>query len=113
MATFNGLSEAEASFLTYIDDYHSLNDLKVLFGNEVTQERIYCLSSHGYIGTNPNTNNPTLLPSGHTALNEYLSYKAIEKKNRKTERFRFWFPLIISNCFALASLVISIIALMK
>lgn len=113
MTTFNGLSEAEASFLIYIDDYHSLHDLKILFGSEVTQDRIYHLSSRGYIGINPNTNNPTLLPSGHTTLSEYLSYKAIENKNQKTERFRFWLPLILSNCFALAALIISIIALMK
>lgn len=113
MAIFNGLSKEEAAFLTHIDDQHSSKNLEQLLGIEITQYRLRDLSSRGYVGVNPHTGNPTLLPSGHIALSEYLSYKASETNEKKTEQFRFWFPLILSNCFSLAALIISIIALMK
>lgn len=113
MTIFNGLSESEASFLTYIDDHHSLKSLEHALGVEIAQYRLRDLSFRGYIGTNPNTGNPTLLPPGHIALNEYLTYKLVDAKAKKTERFRFWFPLILSNFIALAALIISILALVK
>ena len=113
MTIFNGLSESEASFLTHIDDHHSSKSLEHSLGTKIAQYRLRDLSFRGYIGTNPNTGNPTLLTPGHIALNEYLAYKLVEAKEKKTERFRFWFPLVLSNCIALAALIISIIALAK
>lgn len=113
MTIFNGLTEEETAFLTYIDNQHSSKNLEQLLGIEIAQYRLRDLSSRGYIGTNPSTGNPSLLPSGYIALNEYLSYKAFKAKEEKTERFRFWFPLILSNCISLAALIISIIALAK
>lgn len=97
MAILNGLSESEASFLTYIDDHHSSKSLEHSLGIKITQYRLRDLSSRGYIGTNPNTGNPTLLAPGHIALNEYLAYKLVEAKEKKQNVFVsgfLWFSQI-------------------
>ena len=54
---------------------------------------------------------------GICELSKYgKAYRTFQKKSlkkEKTESFRFWLPLVISNCIAVAALIVAILAYIK
>lgn len=83
-----------------IGDYEKLPKIK----NDLIIEAMNKLQAGGYIEYsrfgNKGALNVKLLPTADT----YFDKKKAEKKQKRTETFRFWFPVIIS----LVALVISI-----
>ena len=83
-----------------IGDYEKLPKIK----NDLIIEAMNKLQAGGYIEYsrfgNKGALNVKLLPTADT----YFDKKKAEKKQKRTETFRFWFPVIIS----LMALVISI-----
>lgn len=43
----------------------------------------------------------------------YVESLLTSQRDKKTEKFRFWIPVIISNTMSLIAIIISIIALLK
>lgn len=68
---------------------------------------LFYLRSIKYVTTNANPNDDPRPLYKITELGKSQLY------NSKQGDFRFWFPLIISNCISIIALVISIIALLK
>lgn len=110
---FNGISETDMELIYLFEKTKSLQEVGSLSGYKHVPERFMQLCHNGFLGVDPATSDWVLLPSAQIALEEYIAFKVQQEKAIKCERFRYWFPIIISNIIAASALVTSIIAILK
>ena len=100
--------------LKYIkkNDKISINDLKQKFGDNIS-DNLNFLEKDGYIIRNIIGHFPTANGFVSSKGNEYrMSPKGSAYiQEQRTERIKYWVPIILSNLMAAAALVVSIIAL--